>query len=113
MWRFAFIPIRLPRYTVKGFGDDIQANLRLIDVGFRTENLVLMHLLYRANPMNGTRAASLAGIGVFSGHMMSIVLKIPGYAPANRMTPLAYFMNVSRGYFRQQPLRQGGANRSQ
>jgi predicted permease len=93
-------------------------NLRSIDLGFRPENLVLMHvdlsgtpraaaagpffddLLDRANAMNGTRAASLAGISLLSGSMASIILKIPGYAPPNHLLPVTYFMRVSNGYFR-------------
>ncbi len=93
-------------------------NLRSVDLGFRPENVVLMHvdlsgtpraaaagpffdeLLARANAMDGARAASLAGISVLSGSMASIILKIPGYVAPNHLLPVTYFMSVSNGYFR-------------
>jgi predicted permease len=94
-------------------------NLRSIDVGFRPENVALMHvdlsdtayarngapqffeeLLRRARGLPEARAASLATISLLSGAMQSIVLKVPGYIAPNRMPPVTYFTSVSGGYFR-------------
>ncbi len=51
--------------------------------------------------MNGTRAASLAGISLLSGSMASIILKIPQSSRRRtHLLPVTYFMRVSNGYFR-------------
>lgn len=94
-------------------------NLRSIDVGFRPENVALLNLdlsntayakngaqqfleelLRRARDLPGTRAASLATISLLSGAMQSVVLRVPGYVPPNRVPPVTYFNRVSSGYFR-------------
>jgi len=93
-------------------------NLGSIDLGFHTENLALLHvdlsrtvyrnrgaenffedLLRRTRELPDTRAASLTSIGVLSGGMQSIVLRIPGYAGPNRLAPVTYFTTISSGYF--------------
>jgi predicted permease len=93
-------------------------NLRSIDVGFRPENVALLHLdlsktkygekgapqffeelLRRARDLPGARNASLASISVLSGSMQAVVLKIPGYVSPNRLTPTTYFATVSDKYF--------------
>jgi predicted permease len=94
-------------------------NLRSIDVGFRPENLALLHLdlshtaygssgseqffedlLHRARELPETRAASLSTISILSGSMQSVIVRIPGYVSPNRMTPVTYFTTISSGYFR-------------
>jgi predicted permease len=94
-------------------------NLRSIDLGFRPENVALLHidlsrttyanggasqyfedLLRRSRELPGTRAASLATISVLSGSMQSVSLQVPGYVPPNRIPPTTYVMTVSSGYFR-------------
>lgn len=94
-------------------------NLRSIDLGFRPENLALVHidlggttyanggapqyfeeLLRRARELPDTRAASLAAISALSGSMASVSLQVPGYVPPNRLPPVTYFTTVSSGYFR-------------
>ena len=94
-------------------------NLRAIDLGFQPENVALLHvdvshtthagpnagpffdeLRRRVNALPETRAASLSNISILSGAMMSIVLKIPGYAPPKGVMPTTYFTHISSGYFR-------------
>jgi predicted permease len=94
-------------------------NLRSIDLGFRPENVVVLHvdlsgtpragngagpffeeLLRRVREMPGARAASLTSISALSGSMMSTVLRIPGYAPPDRLTPVTYMTTISSSYFR-------------
>ncbi len=94
-------------------------NLRSIDVGFATENLVLVglnpsispvgekgapafydQLLNRTRELPLTRVASFGSLSVLSGAMQSIVFTVPGYAPPDRMMPVTYFLKISDGYFR-------------
>lgn len=94
-------------------------NLRSIDLGFQSENLVLLHidlsrtayanggsrqyfeeLLRRARELRDTRGASLAGLSVLSGSMQSTSLEVPGYMSPTRLMPVSYFNAVSTGYFR-------------
>jgi predicted permease len=93
-------------------------NLRSIDVGFRPENVALLHLelnktkyaekgagqffeelLRRARAVPGARAASFSSISVLSGAMQAIVLKIPGYVSPNNLPPVTYYSTVSDQYF--------------
>ena len=94
-------------------------NLRSIDLGFRPENVALLHvdlsgtpyansgapqyfeeLLRRARELPQTRAASLATIGILSGSMGSVMLQIPGYVSPNKLPPTTYVAAISGGYFR-------------
>jgi len=94
-------------------------NLRSIDLGFRPENVALLHidlggtpyanngapqyfdeLLRRAQGLPQTRAASLATISILSGSMGSMMLQIPGYVSPNKLPPTTYVASISGGYFR-------------
>lgn len=93
--------------------------LRAVDPGFRPDNVALLRidlsrtvygnsgaagffneLLRRARELPETRAASLSNLSVLSGAMQSIVVRVPGYVPPDRLLPVAYFESISGGYFR-------------
>ncbi len=112
------VALSLALLICAGLFDQTLKNLRSINLGFRPENVALLHvdvshtvygnqggenffrdLLWRVRALPGTRAASLADISVLSGSMQSIVLQIPGYAAPNRLPPVTYFTTVTGGYF--------------
>ncbi len=94
------------------------ANLRGIDIGFRAENLVILHprlegtkytgpnwtpffreMLQRARALPGISSASLAQIEPLSGSMTGFALTIPGYESQKPGMATAMVHAVSRGYF--------------
>jgi predicted permease len=95
------------------------ANLRAIDLGFRPENVAILHvdlsqtthagkaaepffteLMHRVREIPETRSASLASLSLISGSMSSVVVRIPGFVTANRMVPVTSILTVSPGFFR-------------
>jgi predicted permease len=113
------IALSLAMMFAAGLFSQTLHNLRSIDLGFRPENVALVHidlsrttyasggasqyfeeLLRRVRDLPETRAAGLASISVLSGSMQSVSLQVPGYVPPNRIPPTTYFMTVSSGYFR-------------
>ena len=93
-------------------------NLRAVDLGFETENIVIVpidlghtayhsqaapfftELLRRVRALPETRAAALTQLSVVSGSMQSIALNVPGYTAPNGMRPVTYFTHITGGYFR-------------
>ena len=94
-------------------------NLRSVDLGFRPENVVLMHvnldrgaytnggaapfwkaLLRGASETPDVRAASLTNLSVLSGSMASTSIQVPGYVSPNGLRTVTNFNAISAGYFR-------------
>jgi predicted permease len=88
-------------------------NLRAVDLGFRPENVIMLHvdlsqtayknegagpffeeLLRRTLELPDVRAASLTNLFVLSGSMASVAIQVPG-----NVRPVTNFTKVSAGYF--------------
>ncbi|MBX9603813.1 MAG: ABC transporter permease [Bryobacteraceae bacterium] len=94
------------------------ANIRSIDPGFRTENLLLAsvnpgsngykdaalrtlyeRLLEQAGRLPGVRSASIAQVSPMSGTLWLYTIQVPGYQPAPKETPMAWTNAIGPGYF--------------
>jgi predicted permease len=94
------------------------ANIRSIDPGFRTENLLLAslnpgsngykdaalqglyeRLLEQAARLPGVRAASIAQVSPMSGTLWLYTIQVPGYQPAPKEMPMAWTNAIGPGYF--------------
>jgi predicted permease len=93
-------------------------NLRTIDLGFRTDRIVLLsmdmeksgykeadslafftELLRRVRQIPGVEAAALADISVLSRHMSAMGVEVPGYTSRGEIESNNNFNTVSENYF--------------
>jgi len=120
--RRGLIAVQITICLVLVFGAGLFArtlrSLQTVDLGFRTERIVLLsmnpgqsgydsvrsdaffaELLRRTRETSGVERAALANISVLSNGMFAAMVRVPGYTPRGGVEPNNTFNTVSDGYF--------------